>query len=294
MTLIKSTCYSVEVVNQIDNSIMSQIEVVAPIEHDGIEFYVSSDGKESGMSVRGLSRFIGIDHKTLTKLLTTKLETVGDTKLCELLKPFVGKAFAENLVGDNFGTSAKIIPAKTCEAIIFYYAFESKRLSEEVKQNATNAYRKFAQYGLHQWICNAVGVIEKKDDNELLNLVKEVLVEVKELRQVATEYKVIREKTITYLPGADDLLDELKEGKCLPSIDGSTSLEGWLFEKGVQLSEKQFRRLAHIVCDTYRSLTKRDPEKAHCKVNGKVKYNVSVFKPEHYAILQIGLNKLLA
>lgn len=273
---------------------MSQIEVVTPVEHDGIELYVSADGKESGMSCRGLSRFIGIDHKTLTTILTTKLESVGDTKIPKVLEPFIGKAFAENLVGDNFGISAKIIPAKTCEAIIFYYAFESKRLSVEVKQNATNAYRKFAQYGLHKWICDAVGVIEKKDDNELLSLVKEVLVEVKELRQVATEYKVIRENTTTYLPGADDLLDELKEGKCLPSGEEAISLEGWLFQKGVQLSEKQFRRLAHIVCDTYRSLTKQDPHKAHCKVNGKVKYNVSVFKPEHYPILQIGLNKLLA
>lgn len=274
---------------------MSEIELVTPVEHDGIELYVSCDGKESGMSGRGLSRFIGIDHKTLTGNLLVKLDNVGDKKLPKTLEPFVGKAYAKNIMGDNFGVSAKIIPAKTCEAVIFYYAFESTRISDEVKQNAINAYRKFAQYGLHQWICNAVGVIEKRDDDQLLDLVKEVLTEVKELRQVATEYKVIREKTTTYLPGADYLLDEIKDSNCLPACNNyAVSLEGWLFEKGVQLSEKQFRRLAHIVCDTYRSLTKRDPEKSHCKVNGKVKYNVSVFKQEHFPILQIGLNKLLA
>jgi hypothetical protein len=213
----------------------------------------------------------------------------------ESLKAFVGESFSRTVQGDaGSGRLANIVTYKACEAIIFHYAYVSNRVGKDVKQAAINAHRKFAQYGLHKWICNAVGVIENKDENELLNTVKQILSEVKELRQVATEYKVIREKTTTFLPGADDLLDELKEGKCLPSIDGVTSLEGWLFEKGVQLSEKQFRRLAHIVCDTYRSLTKQDPQKAHCKVNGKVKYNVSVFKPEHYAILQIGLNKLLA
>jgi len=273
---------------------MSQIEIVTPVEHDGIELYVSSDSKESGMSCRGLSRFIGVSRNAIVSTVLTKLEDPDNSDLPESLKPFAGNAYTRSLVGESNGGQSSIIPSKTCEAIIFYYAFESTRVNKDVKQSAISAYRKFAQYGLHQWICDAVGVIEKRDDNELLNLMKEVLVEVKELRQVATEYKVIRENTTTFLPGADDLLDELKEGKCLPSDDGVTSLEGWLFEKGVQLSEKQFRRLAHIVCDTYRSLTKQDPQKAHCKVNGKVKYNVSVFKPEHYAILQIGLNKLLA
>lgn len=274
---------------------MSEIEIVTPVEHDGIELYVSSDSKESGMSCRGLSRFIGVSRNAIVNTVLNKLEDPDNSDLPESLKPFAGNAYTRSFIGENNGGQSSIIPSKTCEAIIFYYAFESTRVNKEAKQSAINAYRKFAQYGLHQWICNAVGVIEKRDDDELLGLVKEVLTEVKELRQVATEYKVIREKTTTYLPGADYLLDEIKDSNCLPACDNyAVSLEGWLFEKGVQLSEKQFRRLAHIVCDTYRSLTKRDPEKAHCKVNGKVKYNVSVFKQEHFPILQIGLNKLLA
>jgi hypothetical protein len=31
---------------------------------DGIEFYVSTDGKESGMSIAGLARFIGMPETT--------------------------------------------------------------------------------------------------------------------------------------------------------------------------------------------------------------------------------------
>lgn len=276
---------------------MSEIEIVTPVEHEGIELYVSSDRKESGMSVRALSRFCGVPRTTLTTLLT-KLNSTDNTDgsdVPESLKAFVGESFSRTVQGDaGSGRLANIVTYTACEAIIFYYAYVSTRVGKEVKQAAINAHRKFAQNGLHYWICDAVGAIENEDENELLNTVKQILSEVKELRQVATEYKVIREKTTTYLPGADHLLDEIKDQKLLPDANGAISLEGWLFEKGVQLSEKQFRRLAHIVCDTYRSLTKRDPEKAHCKVNGKVKYNVSVFKQEHFPILQIGLNKLLA
>lgn len=274
---------------------MSEIEVVKPVEHEGIELYVSADKTQSGMSISGLSRFVGVHYKTLSNLLFEKLDENLATDVPERLKPFVGKAFVGRLTGNaGGGSSAKIVSSNACEAIIYYYAFESERISKQTKQNAINAYRKFAQYGLHNWICKAAGFIEDKREDELLSMMKKVLYEVTELRQVATEYKVIRERTTTYLPGANDLLDEIKDEKVIAGSEDAVSLEKWLYDKGVTLNDYQFRRLAHIVCDTYRSLTKKDPEKAHCKVNGKMKYNVSVFKPEHFPILQIGLNKLLA
>lgn len=273
-----------------------QIEKVKPIVQDGIELYVSSDQKESGMSVRGLARFCGVSSTALSEKLLAKLNDPTTLDLPEVLKPFAGMAFTRTLVGDNKGGEANIIPSKTCEGIIFYYAFESKRVSDETRAQALGAYRKFAQFGLHSWILKAVGHIERNDSNELLSLVQQVLTEVKELRTVSTEYKAIREKTTTFMPGADDLLNSLSEvpdtTKAL--TDGSMSLEGWLSTKGITLEKAQFRRLAQIVCDTYRSLVKEDPPKAKFVTNGIAKYNVSVFKPEHFPILQIGLNKLLA
>lgn len=276
---------------------MSEIEVVKPVEHEGIELYVSADGQETGMSVRGLSRFCGVPRTTLSTLFDklNKPDELDGSGVSESLKPFVGNVFAWPLQGDAGSRFlANIVPATTCEAVIYYYAYESNRVSDSVKLFARSAHRKFAKYGLHKWIREAAGYIEEKREDELLNMMKKVLHEVTELRQVATEYKVIRERTTTYLPGANDLLDEIKDEKVITGSEDAVSLEKWLYDKGVTLNDYQFRRLAHIVCDTYRSLTKKDPEKAHCKVNGKMKYNVSVFKPEHFPILQIGLNKLLA
>lgn len=272
------------------------IEHVKPIVQDGIELYVSANQKESGMSVRGLARFCGVSSTALSEKLLVKMDDPTTTDLPECLKPFAGMAYTRTLIGDNNGGEANIVPSKACEAIIFYYAFESKRVSEETQAHALSAYRKFAQLGLHSWILKAVGCIERNNESELLSLMQQVLTEVKELRAVSTEYKAIREKTTTFMPGADDLLNSLSETDStqLTLTDGSMSLEGWLHSKGVTLNNTQFRRLAQIVCDTYRSLVKEDPPKAKFVNNGVTKYNVSVFKPEHFPILQIGLNKLLA
>lgn len=273
------------------------IEQVKPIVQDGIEFYVSADQKESGMSVRGLARFCGVSPSSVVTLLQNLDKGVFGKRGAGTLEPFTGKAYSAFVKGqsDNGENSAKVVPADTCEAVTFYYAFEAQT-SEESKKVAASSYRKFAKHGIHKFILQAVGCIERNNESELLSLIQEVLTEVKELRAVSTEYKAIREKTTTFMPGADDLLNSLSEiqPEQLTLTDGSMSLEGWLANKGVTLSKPQFRRLAQIVCETYRSLVKEDPCKAKFVTNGVPKYNVSVFKPEHFPILQIGLNKLLA
>jgi len=274
-----------------------QIEHVKPIVQNGIEFYVSEDQKESGMSVRGLARFCGVSPSSVVNLLQNLDKGVLGKRGSETLEPFAGKAYLAFVKGQSdYGeNSAKVVPADTCEAVTFYYAFDAQT-SEEAKKTAANSYRKFAKYGIHKFILQAVGCIERNNESELLSLIQEVLTEVKELRTVSTEYKAIREKTTTFMPGADDLLNSLSETNIeqLTLTDGSMSLEGWLSSKGVTLSKTQFRRLAQIVCETYRSLVKEDPAKAKFVNKGIAKYNVSVFKPEHFPILQIGLNKLLA
>lgn len=270
-----------------------QVEIVKPQEFEGIELYVSADGQESGMSVRGLSKFIGVSPSTLMERILPKLELgVFASEAPESLKPFVGEAFTRSLQGEN---GAKIINSRTCEGIIYYYAYESTRVGEDVRRQSRLAHRRFAQIGLHKWICDVVGVIEKRDDRQLLAMMQLVLSEVKELKQISNEYKAIREKTTTHMPGADALLEELGRDNLLqPCEDGAMSLEAWLFSKGVTLDKPRFYRLAQIVADTFRSLAKKDPERRKFVLNGKAKYKVSVYQPEHFPILQIALNKLLS
>lgn len=101
------------------------------------------------------------------------------------------------------------------------------------------------------------------------------------------------------MPGVKDLLDEIAEtteddNLYLPTEDGALSIEGWLHRKGISLTSTKFRQLAHITAATFKTTTKQDPSKAHFKlVNGKTKYNVSVYEPQHFAIIQMCFNKIL-
>lgn len=272
-------------------------ELVSPIIVDDIEFYVSADGSESGMSISALSRFIGKTESTLrTGILSNldKLEEDRGKPLPKTLEPFAGKAFSTALSGVN---NAKVIPSKTCEALIFYYAFEKQ------DAQALFAYRKFAQKGLHQWIKEATNSIETRDDSRLLSTMQEILSEVRDLKDISKRYTAIREKTSTYMAGTNELLNLLEDNTgLLPQAsdgvfeDGKMSLEAWLYYKkdGLALPRPLFRRLANIVAETYRSLVKDDPEKRHSIVAGVKKYNVSVYSEIHFPILQIALNKVLA
>lgn len=107
-----------------------KIELVSPVVVDDIELYISSDGKESGMSISGLSRFIGKPESTVRTRLKpilgavrkdnddfTPLEDVSS--IPESLKHLAGKTFTVR--GAN---NAKIIPSYVCSEFIRYYAFE--------------------------------------------------------------------------------------------------------------------------------------------------------------------------
>lgn len=273
------------------------METVSPVIVEDIELYVSADGKESGMSISALARFIGKTEASLRTRILSNIDKSDEDRakpLPKTLEPFAGKAFSTVLAGVN---GAKIVPAKTCEALIFYYAFEKQ------DSQALFAYRKFAQKGLHQWIKEATNSIEDKNDSRLLATVQEILSEVRGLKEVSKRYTAIREKTSTYMTGTDDLLNLLEDNSgMLPSAndglfpDGKMSLEAWLYYKkdGLTLPRPLFRRLASIVAETYRSLVKDDPEKRHCIVAGKKKYNVSVYSEIHFPILQVALNKVMA
>jgi hypothetical protein len=273
------------------------IEKVKPVVDDGIEFYISSDETASGMSISGLSAFITVDRRVIGRLVE-KINSTEDglVELPECLKPFQGNALSPGLEGIN---RAKIIPSTTCEAIIFYYAYESDNISDEVKQAAKFAHRKFAQLGLHQHIKNISGCIEKRNEDLLLAEFRYIRTELESVKSLSRELIVIRNTTTAFMPGCKDLLDEIVESTgddnlYLPTEDGALSIEGWLHNKGITLTSTKFRQLAHITAATFKSMTKQDPSKAHFKlVNGKTKYNVSVYEPQHFAIIQMCFNKIL-
>jgi hypothetical protein len=278
-------------------------ELVSPVLIDDIEFYISADGNESGMSISGLARLIGKTESSLRQGLISALDkssrledgrisVSGSFEIPQSLEPFVGNVFSLRGV-----RGAKVISSVICSEIIRHFAFEEKL------ETALFAYKKFATIGLHQWIKQATHSIETKNDSQLLATMQEILSEVRDLKDISKRYTAIREKTSTYMAGTDELLNLLEDNTgLLPQAsdglfeDGKMSLEAWLYYKkdGLVLPRPLFRRLANIVAETYRSLVKDDPEKRHSVVAGVKKYNVSVYSEIHFPILQIALNKVLA
>jgi hypothetical protein len=164
-------------------------------------------------------------------------------------------------------------------------------------------------YGTPQWLPCKQDLSDKIDSMDIHLTVPAgqkagangVLQKVDTLTEVSKKYTAIREKTTTVMPGANALLDKLEEPSdnvvLAPESgvfpDGKYSLEAWLhYEKrGLTMPKNTFLSLSHVVAGTYRSLVGKDPEKRHCVVDGRKKYNVSVYAREHFAILQIALNK---
>jgi hypothetical protein len=273
---------------------MSVIEKVKPIVVDGVEFYVSNDGKESGMSISGLANFLSLDRKAISYMVDKLLSDDGNGELPKCLKPFTGMGFMVGIVGNN---NAKIIPARLCEGLLYYYAYESTNVSDEVRKKATDIHRQAAQVGLHETFKKVSGYIEENNETKLLEQFKQLYSELKSLNEFASEYKAIKNTTTTFMPGCAELLDDIvtnDDNLLLPTETGALSIEGWLHSKGITLTATKFRQLAHMTSATFKSMVKQDPGRTHFKLaNGKTKYNVSVYEPQHFAIIQMCLGKIL-
>lgn len=289
-------------------------ENIQPQVIDGIEFYVSNDGAESGMSIRGLAKFVGVSKTTVSNLIN-KLEKPADTtessspsnlntsNMPEWLEPFVGTEF---LLSTN---GAKVIPSTLCESIIFYYAYDSKDVSADVQSQARLAHRKFAQYGLHKFILQASGFVERSDISAMKNLLTEVLGEIKDLKSFKEDgikFRSIRQSTMQ-MPGLDEMLDELgseeyqerllieqADSKDDEDSDEQLSVAGWLNKKGITLSRHNYLALSKSVAANFKAATRKEPQKKHFRnKDGTTTYNVFVYEPQFFPILQMCLEELL-
>lgn len=156
---------------------------------DGIEFFVSNDGDEAGMSQLGLAVFNGVAESTL-RALATSFSNSGKlpSETLEALR-FKGLQIVD--VPGLPGKPVKFIPAELCEAITFYYAFEAQRVSPEVRDHARKSYRKFAAIGIKTWILEVTGytpnltpdpTLDSEAVRELGAVLKHLLGEVKRVK----------------------------------------------------------------------------------------------------------------
>ncbi len=250
---------------------MSNIELVKPSVVDGVEFYVSKSGDESGVSQNGLARLCGVSSGTMSGFISALENDPNRLKLNG------HGIFSARMSGENGGNSAKIINSETAVKIIEYYAFESRAKSEV----AMFSFRKFAKMGFDSWVKSITGYAQSQDTQSVLSAIQQVLQQLTEMKVEVKEYRDIRGVTTTVYVNLDQMLTDLPKQKSLPSKD-LTTVKEWLQMKGITLEVNKLKSFGRQVSDTYKSTVGRKPSHKISYIDGRWKnigkgYPVDVF-----------------
>ena len=118
---------------------------------DSIEFLTVQSTGESGMSLTGIARLCGVKRQSVTDIIASvESGTVQSSGLAN----WVGKPLELPVRGEN---NERILKDRFCAALIDYYAFDSKQISQESRDQAIFAQRRFAEMGVRAWIQGITG-----------------------------------------------------------------------------------------------------------------------------------------
>ena len=276
--------------------------ILTPIVVDEIEFYVSDDGKVTGISISGLVALCGVSESTIRDYLD-KLEkysknledTPTNSPFLRWVKSLYNKGFdvfIPHVSGFKNGGIAKIVTDITCAIIIEWFAFENK--IENI--TARNTFRKFSRKGITSWIKEITGFNEEDKIDKLINSVMQLSEKVDKLQTTTTKYNNINQTTIKFMPGLNIINREIEDGDYLDEslLDGKpfTAVE-WLANKGITLEDSRKRQFALMASQTYKSLKQKSAIKVMRKdKNGNLTQKVNGFTYADEPILQIVLSKL--
>ncbi len=287
---------------------------------NGIDFYISQDQTIKGISQSGVGLLSGWSETSMRRIVKC-LEFMGSPafatgKIPEDLEipSFLEKYFEKRDVPEILNTfieegfivrqtvtqsQAKIMKSSFCEAWTCFCAFIADDVKKEVREQSTQSYRKFAQNGIDDFILKITGAIEDSSEKRITQLLQQVIDEVKESKEIAHQFRVLQQNTQTYAPGLQDLNkeygDEDLDQLYLPGDKGEMSIEGWLYSKGIhKIDDSFYRSFRRRAVDIYRALVKVCPEKKHfMRKNGKKQYNVFVYQPVHFPILERAFEETL-
>ena len=224
-----------------------------------VQFFVSADGKTTGMSQSALARLCGVEERGMFAenrvISNLALEEAGATLPPESLKPFQGKVFLPELKGDCHNTSfANIVNSKAATAIISYYGYESKSANPIARKSLLA----FASIGIDTWIKSVTGYVS--DSDRLANIEAVLTSLVGELRDFKEEIQDFK-KVVTVYPKIEDWENGLK---CLPFyLPEDFSLKEYLEAKALSLTNTEFRKLRFQIAQAWETLMGEKPPKRH-------------------------------
>lgn len=250
------------------------MDIVTPYKsEDGITFYISNDGKQTGVSISGLERLLGLtDNGTLfsgkNKLLDDCQNNTLRETIPESLQPIWGKVFNPSAVGLD---GAKIINSEAMVGIIEYYAFEKNN------QIAKHSYRAFAKIGADNWIKQTVSYTVNEKQDEMLNMLRLLHQDMQIVKTKVDKLERLDGITVTLYPGAKHINDGLASTNQLMLMDNCLySGKDWLTSKGVKLTRGGYISFGHLVAQTYKTLTGKNPQIKYVTKPRKNKPNKTV------------------
>jgi hypothetical protein len=238
---------------------------------DGVEFYVSLDGKSSGMSQRGLCRFGSIPRTSLYTIITNPTA------------PFWASKWAKGIASSDLdwlqdSGNAQVISSKACSALVGYFGFEKGNLLAE------EAYHRFAAAGMHAFILVATGFKAVNPVDSLTGF--------EAVKQLARLYLNIDEN-VKNKPGLASILEEYSNTNYSGLPAEKILLKDYLLSKKVVLDRSEMIRVSGVVAATYKAHRHELPEFSNVSyrtVSGKRAHRRNyVYGMEDYPIIDSAL-----
>jgi hypothetical protein len=269
---------------------MSDLEIVKPIIENEVEFYVSKDGKQRGISQTGCARLCGIDESVLRR----HLKGLGDrTKTpSKSLEHLIG---AELYLGLTSEKQAKVLDSKVVASLIAYYAFE--RNNEAAKYSLS----KFASMGIDTWIDKITGSLESAQSMMMLNSINEtmgkLMVSMRNLEKIEEETQGYRKATVT-LPLLEKWMNELDDAekkKILAASEDRFTIKEAVaqFYPGTTYSETILRKLSLKVGQTIAALSDKPVPKKDTPNARGFSMKVNSYTAEQLPLVRLCLQSIL-
>jgi hypothetical protein len=261
-----------------------KIERVAPQIVEGIEFYVSHSGEQTGLSQVGLAKLVGKSEYYVRRRLSDRSKA-GKTDYYDSLNPDVASGRAIVLTSNQ---NARVVTAKACAQFIRDEASKGNQI-------AGLALDKFLDIGFSTWVKKIVGFGSGQQLDSLQKTLEQVLgavgnltAEFQEMRQETASYR----RVVVRREGLKDWMElENLQADCEllePGDDFFTLAEYLEQQKGMRFSKSQMSLFALKVSYVYRTMSKEAPARKRGKRNdGRLAPEINAYTKADFPILDL-------
>jgi hypothetical protein len=272
----------------------SKIELVKPVTIDGIEFYVSDNGEESGISQTGLARLCGVDERTIRRLvneLSVRHDTTSSQASIRLkkLKHIQG---LDLTLGISSNQQAVVLKDEYAGDIIRYF-------SDRGNETATFSLRKFNTIGIRNWIKDVTGHSTGDDQSGLHATLGQILDQLTitnsrltRLEQTTSGYR----KAVVYMPGLAEWMAKIDtsedEQKLLPDPELFTLAEYLWETKKLKFEKPAMSLFSNKVSYVFKTVTEQRPERKHgVSVTGYKTPLTNAYRRKDFPLLDIAFKQ---